>query len=326
LGSRITDFRPDVVISANTPLDAQVRAAVSSGRVGAAFIFWVQDLHSVAIARILKRRLPFLGRLIGNRYEALERRILDASDAVVAITPDFLPTLTSWGVPADRITVIENWASLTDVRPAAKVNSWSKAHGLGHQAVFLYAGTLGRKHDPSLLVGLADAVPEATVVVIAEGAGANWLARRAHEVQNLVLLPLQPPDTISEVLASADVLVALLEPDAGAFSVPSKVLSYLSAGRPILGSMPLDNLAARTIIGAGAGRVAAAGDTPSFLAAARDLLSDEDAREAAGSAGRAYALAKFDIQSIADRFEAIIRRCTADTSEPLRMEGRASRL
>ena len=40
------------------------------------------------------------------------------------------------------------------------------------------------------------------------------------------------------MLASADVLVALLETDAGAFSVPSKVLTSLSAGRPILAAIP----------------------------------------------------------------------------------------
>ena len=37
--------------------------------------------------------------------------------------------------------------------------------------VLLYAGTLGRKHDPTLLTDLARALPDARVVVVAEGAG-----------------------------------------------------------------------------------------------------------------------------------------------------------
>ena len=55
-----------------------------------------------------------------------------------------------------------------------------------------------------------------------------------------MLLPYQPFGRLSEVLASADVLVALLESDAGAYSVPSKVLTYLAAGRPILGAIPAE--------------------------------------------------------------------------------------
>ena len=45
------------------------------------------------------------------------------------------------------------------------------------------------------------------------------------------------------MLAAADVLLVLLDASARTFSVPSKVLMYLCAGRPILGgAMPLDNL------------------------------------------------------------------------------------
>ena len=61
------------------------------------------------------------------------------------------------------------------------------------------------------------------------------------------MLPYQPFDRLPEVLASADVLVVILEPEAGRFSVPSKTLSYLCAGRAVLGSMPATNPAARLL-------------------------------------------------------------------------------
>lgn len=61
------------------------------------------------------------------------------------------------------------------------------------------------------------------VVVVAEGAGADALRATRELPSNLMILPLQPADELSAVLASADVLVAILERDAHAFSVPSKV-------------------------------------------------------------------------------------------------------
>ena len=61
------------------------------------------------------------------------------------------------------------------------------------------------------------------------------------------LLPFQPYERLSEVFGSADVLVVLLEKSAGAFSVPSKTLSYLCAGRPVIGLMPAENLASQLL-------------------------------------------------------------------------------
>ena len=55
------------------------------------------------------------------------------------------------------------------------------------------------------------------------------------------------------MLASATVLIGILEEDAGVFSVPSKVLSYLCAGRPIVLCAPAENLASRTLLEAEAG-------------------------------------------------------------------------
>ena len=49
------------------------------------------------------------------------------------------------------------------------------------------------------------------------------------------------------MMASADVLVAILEPDASRFSVPSKVLTYLCASRAIVGVLPPDNSVAEIL-------------------------------------------------------------------------------
>ena len=100
-----------------------------------------------------------------------------------------MPTLTSWGVDARRITVIENWAPLDDLRPMDKVNAWSRVHGLADKRVIMYCGTLGLKHDPASFIALADAFSDdndARVVVISEGLGADWLAKRsgAHSISS----------------------------------------------------------------------------------------------------------------------------------------------
>jgi glycosyltransferase involved in cell wall biosynthesis len=118
-----------------------------------------------------------------------------------------------------------------------------------------------------------------------------------------LILPFQPFGRLSEVLASADVLVTILEPEAGAFSVPSKVSTSLAAGRPILAAIPQANLAAKTIIRAKAGVVVAPRDRAGFVAAARSMAANAEMRAAWSQAARAYALAHFDIDVIVIQFE-----------------------
>jgi len=72
LARTIEAWKPEVVLSANAPLDPQHLAWKAARRIGVPFVFWVQDIYSVAIANILKRKLPVLGHLVGARYVALE--------------------------------------------------------------------------------------------------------------------------------------------------------------------------------------------------------------------------------------------------------------
>jgi len=111
---------------------------------------------------------------------------------------------------------------------------------------------------------------------------------------------------LPEVLAAADVLLALLEKDAGVFAVPSKVLTSLCAKRPLLLAMPLENLAARIVDKNEAGIVVEPENVSVFLEGAERLKEDKKLREQMGKNGRRYAEEHFDIGKITDRFEAIL--------------------
>lgn len=306
LAARIEAHRAAVVLSANCPLDAQSAALAATHRSGAAFAFWMQDYYSHAIRRLLDRRLPLLGRLVAARFAKLERRLLRASDSVVAASADFLPVLERWGVAEERISHIPNWAPIEMTPQVERRNAWAIEHGLDAVPVFAYAGTLGRKHNPSLLLDLATALPETKVVVVSEGLGTDWLQRAGATLPNLILMPLQPAARLAEVLATADVLVALLERDASEFSEPSKVLTYLAAGRPILAAIPAGNRAAKTIREADAGVVVEPTDARALVRAGAELIGDADQRIGAGRRARAYAERHFDIAQLSARFEAVL--------------------
>jgi glycosyltransferase involved in cell wall biosynthesis len=301
----LRDFLPDVVLSANTPLDAQQTLLNVSREVDARFVFWVQDLIGLAAERLLRAKIPVAGAVVGAHYARMERALLERSDALVLITDDFRDAVPAIRSHSDA-HVIPNWAPIDEVPPRPRDNAWAQAQRLPDGLRFVYSGTLGMKHNPALLLGLAERFPEAEVVVISQGAGSEWLRERQAPVRNLRLLPFQPFEDLPDVLGAADVLVAVLEPDAGVFSVPSKVLTYLCAGRPLLLAVPPVNLAARIVAEHGAGLVAPPTDADAFLTAAESLASDAPRRARFGANAREYAERHFDIGTIADRFEAVL--------------------
>jgi len=305
---RVAAFAPDVLVSCNVPLLANRFLMAMLRGSAIRVVHWHQDIYSAPIAALARQRIPVAGGLVAWVAERFERAIVRRSAFVVPISHAFLPTLDAWGVPPERVRVIENWAPLEEIDPVPRDNPWARSHGLLGPTI-LYAGTLGLKHDPELLFQLACRVDGgASVVVLSEGRGADYLRARAVEspAPNLRLLPFQPYETLPQVLGSADVLAVILEPSAATFSVPSKVLSYHCAGRAIVASLTRDNLAARIIEDNETGLVVDPGDIDAFAAAARRLLDDTELRSRMATNARAYAKRTFDIRAIGDEFEDIL--------------------
>jgi glycosyltransferase involved in cell wall biosynthesis len=303
----MVEFRPDVVISANMPLDAQNLLQQATRNQGARFVFWLQDVYSVAVRFVLSRKAKPLAAAGGWYFERLEKKLLRQSDAVVCIAPGFAEFVRGWGVPESKIAVIRNWAPLDEVVPAPRDNAWARENGVDARFCFMYSGTLGMKHRPELLLDLArrlDARKDARLVVIAGGAGADWLRERAHEVSpdTLTVLPFQPYSRISEVMGSADVLITLLDSEAKTFAVPSKTLSYLCAGRALIVAAPAANEAARVVEEAQAGLVVSPDEPAGIVSAAERFLQDRVLLAECASNARRYAEQHFSIDAIVDRF------------------------
>ena len=307
----VADFSPDVVVCSNTPLFPLGRLAKWCRRHSVPFVFWVMDVYGIAVHRILRRLLPLVGGLVGLYYIWLEQRLLRASDKVIVISEDFAPLIESWRVDPARIEVMPLWAPIAEIPVLPKDNDWARRHDLAATTNVVYAGTLGFKHNPGMLADLAARCrdrPDVRIVVVSEGRGAAFLAEAKSErgLDNMVLLPFQPFAELPALMASADILVVLLEPDAGVFAVPGKVLSHLCSGRPQVAAIPGANRAARVMNDSGGGLTVEPGDDAGFVAAVERLLDDAELRRGMGRAGRAYAEREFDIERLGARFEAII--------------------
>jgi glycosyltransferase involved in cell wall biosynthesis len=311
LNKEIELYKPDVIIASNTPIVALKIVLNFSKKSGIKFIFWLQDIYSVAMKRFITQRIPIFGHLISQYFILLERKLLLNSDRIVLITDDFYNILTDWNINQEKCVVIHNWAPLDEMQVYPRDNDWARKNNLHKKFCFMYSGTLGFKHNPELLLKLAESLNEdsnAVVVVISEGPGATWLKTMKQKMflDNLIIMDFQPFDILSQVLASADVLLAILEPDAGVYSVPSKVLTYHCVGRPLLLAVPHANLAAQIVMSYKTGLVVSPDDVDGFLDAGKKLMKNMKLREILANNARKYAEERFDIKKITDRFERLI--------------------
>jgi glycosyltransferase involved in cell wall biosynthesis len=306
LKALIRSARPDAVLSGNTPIDVQVELLWCCRRNRIGFVHWVQDVYCQALEFFLRRKLGLLSKPVTLPFQILEKIVASFSNSIVVIAPGFRRLLVNWGIPESKITVIENWAPLDEMPQLSRQNAWSAAQGLGQKPVLLYSGTLGLKHRPDLIYTLAKELgSKCKIVVITDGVGRDYLARMP-KLDNLVLLGFQPYERVPEVLASADVLLATLEADAGQFAVPSKILTYLCAGRPVLLAAPGENLAADIVKRSKAGVIVDPDDSSAWVRAARKLVSDAAYRKQLALNARKYAEETFEIGKIASLFEHVL--------------------
>jgi colanic acid biosynthesis glycosyl transferase WcaI len=311
VAAKIDALKPGAVISANTPLDAQAIIWESCKDNGGKFVYWLQDLIGLATYRILRKKSKLLANTVGKYYQRFERKLIQRSDSIVVISDDFQWLMAEWGISEEKRFVVQNWAPLEEIPPGSKLNAWAQKNGLTDKFCFLYTGVLGFKHDPELLLQLAsywDCQAEVRVVVISEGPRANWLRNQGREqgLGNLMVLDYQPYECFPEVLASADVLLAILDAGAGVYSVPSKVYTYMCAKRPLLLAVPSENLSAKIVTQNNAGIVVPPGNPEEFVEAAKILLEGPGLRKTYAANARRFAEENFDIRKIGKIFNQVI--------------------
>jgi colanic acid biosynthesis glycosyl transferase WcaI len=309
---------PRLVVVANAPLEVANIIQRWCHAHNTPLVFWLQDVHSYAIAEALRHKLPVVGSLVARYYRGLERRLLRASERVLLISDDHRAVLDDLQVPPDRARVLPNWSTIEDFPhdPAEAgigqlEQAWRTQHGLVGQRLLMYSGTLGTKHDPGLLADLAEACnddADVSVVVISSGPGADWLRAQAltRRLGNLHVLPFVDYSMIATTLQAAEILLAILEPAAARFSVPSKILTYACAGRPVVVAMSEGNASARLIRDVGFGTVTPPGDSSAFVNAVRTLLGQPQDAADLGRRGRAYAETNFAMPVIETRFMAAL--------------------
>lgn len=197
-------------------------------------------------------------------------------DHILVLSPGFKALLVERGVPAEKITIVYNWA---DEPPAVEDHCLPEGFDPTDGFRVLFAGNMGAAQQLDTMIdaarSLRDQHPDCVFYFMGGGIDKDRLADRARtlDLPNVRFLPRVPLQEVQRFLAAADaLLVHLADEPLFRITIPSKTQAYLYAGRPILMGVVGD--AADLVREADAGYVFTPGDSDSLADCIRRLIAD----------------------------------------------------
>lgn len=296
---------PDVWLVYSSPVTAALPTTVLTKR--APVVSLVQDLwpDSVTESAMLSPRMNALATRVLRPISNMAYR---RSDVVGVISPGMADVLVGRGVPEDRIHFTPNWTSDDHILQVSPTEIDRGVLGLPAGFLFLYAGNLGDLQSLDAVVDAFSIVPDVQFALVGDGIARQRLQSRAamRGARNIHFIPRKSRQEVGAYLAAADVqLVSLMDVPLLRVTMPSKVQTSLSTGRPTLVCAVGD--AADLVEQAGAGMSAPPGDVDAIAATIRRLaeLPLEALREM-GAAGRARYVAEFSPEAGVTRLETVL--------------------
>jgi len=304
-------YRHDVCLVYSPPLPLGFTGRALRRKSSTVFVLNVQDLfpQSVIDLKILKNRLVI------KLFEFLEKKIYSFASHITVHSPGNRVHLTETGIEPQKTTVIPNWIDTDFIKPGRKTNPFSKHHGLVGKYVISFAGVLGYSQDVDIVLDAAETLKsekQMLFLIVGDGVQKDRLTKKAKSLQldNVLFLPMQSRDTYPQVLHSSDVCLSTLNKDVLSPVVPSKILSIMAAGKPLVACMNLNGDAPAIIQQAECGYVFPAGDSGSLAKAVQKLYEEPDLRREYGGNGRDYCVANFSLDICADKYVELFERLT----------------
>jgi colanic acid biosynthesis glycosyl transferase WcaI len=305
--------RPDVLLVVSPPLGLAVPAIVLSRLWRIPYVFDVEDLQPDSAADL--RMLP--GPAVKVLY-GLERMAYRHAKLVTTLTPMMRERIGAKGVPRQKIAVIEPRMdeSLTDIVPE-EGRLFRARYGIDGKFLVTYSGNIGVKQKLDVVIEAATLHrndQSVLFLIVGDGADCTRIRRLASELGlcNIRFLPLLEQEDFRGLLAASDICLVTQQKAASDIAFPSKIVTYLAAGCPVISSVSRDSEVAQITTESGAGTVVNAEDGAALLRAILELRQS-DLSELRNCA-RAYALRQWSAERVLGNLE----RSLFDAASPVR--------
>jgi glycosyltransferase involved in cell wall biosynthesis len=269
---------------------------------GSRYIYYVQDI----LPESIERKHSGL-RALAVLLKAADTPSMKSSAATITLSDNMKCTLAKRGVNNEKIFVLPNYA-IDEAHETPR-----KQHH--HEPTIIYAGNHGKLQNLYFFlrsVQLAANRCKFRVQLMGGGSELDSLKRLTNELDlpNIDFLGLKPRDEAQTLIAKADVGFVGALPGLYDVAYPSKMMSYLKAGLPVLVQVENDSPVADFIQAHQFGIAA----SPTNLAEAADAIVDVVSKINDGQFDRVQiaqrAAEEFSKELFFDRYSAVLASCT----------------
>jgi glycosyltransferase involved in cell wall biosynthesis len=258
-------------------------------------IHWAQDLYP-EIAE--EAGIFHSGGIVAGILRGSSTLSMRCYDLTVAVGRCMAERIKARGIPAERICVIPNSGIERDIVPVEHpVNEFRRRHELEHLFVVEYSGNMGRVHEFTTVLKVAQQLQERgergiLFLFIGSGSCESMLRSDVERrgLLNVRFLPPQPLSQLSESLGTGDLHLVTMKEGMSGFVVPSKFYGIMASGRPTLFIGPSDSEVARIIREHEVGTVIQPGDDQGLMEAIFSYRNVPAKGSAQGQNGRSMIL------------------------------------
>lgn len=229
--------RCDIVIVISPTLFS-VFAGLIMKRRGSHLKILVQDIVSSGLSLKGTYTLALLRKLAVR----LEAWLIDKADSVGIVSDAFCHELQRMGVADSKLTLTENYPHL-HVTPRDYIVDRKKWRWPLENFVVLHTGNMGRKQGLENVIRAAKILESCErricFVLVGDGNQRRKLEKMSQDSKNVFFMDLVPDTEYSSLLSAANLLLVHESNKVEVMSLPSKLLSYQAAQRPILAVCPL---------------------------------------------------------------------------------------
>ncbi len=310
--------RPDVVISTSPQFFCGWAGVWTSRMKRCPFVLEIRDIWPESIQAVgAMQSGPFV-RLL----EWLERRMYLAADHIVAVGEGYKDRIVEKAPVADRVSVIMNGVDLNKFSPddVCGIETFRQQWGLGDRFVCSYVGTIGMAHGLEVVLEAAEQLRasgrrDVAFLLVGDGARRDELEAATAErgLSDWVKFTgRQPREMMPTVLAASDAcLVHLRATELFGTVIPSKIFETMAMARPII--MGVRGEALDIVMNAEAGIEMQPESADSLLQAIDELVGDDGAARAMGTAAREYVSKHFTRNTMANRYLQLLLAISGNT-------------
>jgi colanic acid biosynthesis glycosyl transferase WcaI len=249
---------------------------------------------------------------------AIEGFVYRKAEVVVCLCQPFIEKLASFGIPRDKLRLIPDWGDTHKVYPIAQPDAFRGTNGISRgQFLVMHTGNMGKKQDLMNVVRAAELTQDTSDLLwllVGTGEERPLIEKEIARLSlaNIRLLPLQPVEGLAEMYSAADILLLNQKAAVKDAVIPSKLLTYMAGGRPVLAAVSEKSEAARQIQNAQCGVQIPAEDPRALAEAVCRLRQDAALRQKLGTNGRVYVTQKFTKQNVLHHYDELFRRITGE--------------